>query len=119
MKGGRLGTRDRISGRVNALERGRERSLLDMRATLAECVEHRLELCHIGRLGPLEQWPQHADTRRCRRRQRADVVLDRRPSAASSTERHSTPTWSRLHASGVTPTVLIRPCVGLKPITPQ
>src|SRR4029450_13403586 len=41
------------------------------------------------------------------------------PSAASSTERHSTPTWSRLHARGVTPTVLIRPWVALQPTPPQ
>ena len=40
-------------------------------------------------------------------------------SAASSTERQRTPTWSRLHASGVTPRALMRPWVGLKPTTPQ
>src|SRR5206468_641472 len=39
--------------------------------------------------------------------------------AASPTDRVSTPTWSSDHASGMTPATGTRPCVPLKPTTPQ
>ena len=40
-------------------------------------------------------------------------------SPASATPRVKTPTWSSDPASGITPVVDTRPCVGLKPTTPQ
>ena len=40
-------------------------------------------------------------------------------SAASSTERANTPTWSSVRDSSSAPVRGIRPCVGLKPTTPQ
>src|SRR4029077_14221187 len=39
--------------------------------------------------------------------------------AASSTVRASGPTWSRLQLTGMTPSRLTRPYVGLRPTTPQ
>src|SRR5438067_7494681 len=39
--------------------------------------------------------------------------------AASSTVLHIGPTWSKLHAMGITPRLLTRPYVGLNPTTPQ